>query len=107
MQLLTNADNAALPATAAAIDRYFVPAGPAAANPPHDAAEGKQDRQTDGHSPYRIIDPAPHTTLKRILGLSFVTIYSTDSPDGLPILQFQFISLIELEHQGKNSCTDR
>ena len=32
----------------AAIDRYILPAGPTAANPPHDAATGERDRQTDG-----------------------------------------------------------
>jgi len=32
----------------AAIDRYLLPAGPTAANPPHAAAAGEWDRQTDG-----------------------------------------------------------
>jgi len=48
--LPTYADNVALPAAApaaAAIDRYFVLAGPTAANPPHAAIEGEWDRQTD------------------------------------------------------------
>ena len=37
------------PATAAAISRYLLPAGPTAANPPHATAVGEWDRQTDGH----------------------------------------------------------
>jgi len=41
----------------AAVDRYLLPAGPTAANPPHTAAAGKRDRQTPCH----YIDPAPHT----------------------------------------------
>jgi len=37
------------PATAA-VDRYFLPAGPTAANPPQrHAAVDRWDRQTDGH----------------------------------------------------------
>jgi len=32
----------------AAIDRYLLPAGPTAANPPHAAAAGEWDRQRDG-----------------------------------------------------------
>ena len=32
----------------AAIDRYLLPATPTAANPPHSAAAGEWDRQTDG-----------------------------------------------------------
>jgi len=46
----------------AAIDRYRLPAGPTAANPPHVAAAGRWDRQTDGqtdtvplHRPCRIL----------------------------------------------------
>ena len=51
------------PAATAAIDRYLLvlPAGPTAANPPHAAAAGEWDRQTDGRTPYRFIDPAPHS----------------------------------------------
>jgi len=37
----------------AAVDRYLLPAGRPAANPQHDA-----DRQTDGRTPDRCIDPA-------------------------------------------------
>ena len=76
VQLPTCADNVALPAFAAerraaapcccgagraAIDRYLLPAGPTAANLPHAAAAGEWDRQTDGRTPYRFIDPVPHT----------------------------------------------
>ena len=32
------------------VDRYLLPAGPTAANPPHTAATDELDRQTDGHS---------------------------------------------------------
>jgi len=32
----------------AAIDRYRLPTGPTAANPPHADAAGEWDRQTDG-----------------------------------------------------------
>ena len=47
--------------TAAATDRYLLPAGHPAANPPHTAAAvDRQDRQTDGRTPDRYIDPAPH-----------------------------------------------
>jgi len=35
------------PPLSAAIDQYLLPAGPTAANPPHAAAVGKWDRQTD------------------------------------------------------------
>ena len=49
------------PPLSAAIDQYLLPAGPTAANPPHAAAVGKWDRQTDGRTPYRFIDPALHT----------------------------------------------
>ena len=41
----------------AAVDRYLLPAGPTAANPPHAAAAGERDRQVPCH----YIDPAPHT----------------------------------------------
>jgi len=37
-------------AVRAAIDRYLLPAGPTAANPPHATAEGEWDRQTDGRT---------------------------------------------------------
>jgi len=48
-----------LSAGRAATDRYLLPAGPTAANPPHtDAAVDRLDRQTDG--PYRYIDPAAY-----------------------------------------------
>ena len=47
------------PSPAAAIDRYLLPAGPAAANPPHAAAAvDRWDRQTDSvplHTPCRIL----------------------------------------------------
>jgi len=52
-------------AAAAATARYLLPAGRTAANPPHTAAAGEwdkqMDRQTDRRTPYRFIDPAPHT----------------------------------------------
>jgi len=41
----------------AAIDWYLLPVRPTAANPPHAATVGEWDRRT----PYRYIDPAPHT----------------------------------------------
>jgi len=41
----------------ASIDRYFLPAGPTAANPQ------QTDRQTDGRTPYGYTDPAGHTML--------------------------------------------
>ena len=49
----------------AAIDRYLLPAGPTAANPPHAAAadEWDRDRQADRRRDtvaYRDMDPAPH-----------------------------------------------
>ena len=48
--------------TAAAIDRYLLPAGPTAAIPPHVAAAGEWNRQTDGQTdgrtPDRSVDPA-------------------------------------------------
>ena len=40
----------------AAINRYHLHAGPTAANPPHAAAVGEWDRQTDRRTPYRCID---------------------------------------------------
>jgi len=46
---------------AAAVDRYILLAGPAAANPPHAAAAvDRWDRQTDGRTPYRYIDSAAY-----------------------------------------------
>jgi len=46
----------------AALDRYVLPTVRSAANPPHSTAAVKRwDRQTDGQTPYRYIDPAPHT----------------------------------------------
>ena len=80
VQLPTSAVNVALPASAAvrrraaaprccgtgraAIDRYLLAAGPTAANPPHAAAAGERDRQTDGRTPCRYVDPAAHTSTK-------------------------------------------
>jgi len=55
VQLPTSAVNVELPALAvaragrAAFDRYFLPAGPTAANPLHAAAPREQDRRMDGH----------------------------------------------------------
>jgi len=40
---------AAAPAAQQSIDRYRLPAGPTAANPPHVAVAREWDRQTDGH----------------------------------------------------------
>jgi len=41
---------AAAPVVQQSINRYLLPAGPAAANPPHAAAAvDRWDRQTDGH----------------------------------------------------------
>ena len=72
----TSAANVALPASAAArraaapcccgagraaIDRYILPAGPTAANPPHDAATGERDGQTDRRTAYRFIDAARYS----------------------------------------------
>jgi len=49
----------------AVIDRYLLPAGLTAANPPHAAAAGewhrRTERGTDKRTSYRYIDPAPHT----------------------------------------------
>jgi len=36
-------------ASHAAIDRYLLPTGPTAANPPHDTAAGHLDRQMERH----------------------------------------------------------
>jgi len=45
----------------AAIDRYRMPAGPTAANPPHAAAAVDIcDRQTDGRTQDSFVDPAVH-----------------------------------------------
>jgi len=70
VQLPTSADNVTLLAFAAAerraavrrvIDRYLLPAGPTAANPPQRyAVVDRWDRQTDRRTPYRFTDPA-HT----------------------------------------------
>ena len=53
-------------AAAAAIDRYLLPAGPASANGQQPSSGFAavcpcRDRQTDGRTPCRFIDPAPHT----------------------------------------------
>jgi len=54
--------SAAPPLLLGALDRYVLPTVRSAANPPHSTAAVKRsDRQTDGHTPYRYIDPAPHT----------------------------------------------
>jgi len=46
----------------AAVDRYLLPARRSAANPPHAAAAvDRRGRPTDGRTPDRYIDPAPHT----------------------------------------------
>ena len=73
VQLRKYAENVALPASAAtcravapccygtdraAIDRYLLPAGPTAANPPHAAAAGTW---TDGWTQDCCTDPAQHT----------------------------------------------
>ena len=62
--LLLRPHAAAAPAVHAAIDRCLLLTGPAAANPPHTAAAGEWDRQTetDGH---RIvtIDPAREVSI--------------------------------------------
>ena len=45
----------------AAIDRYLLPAGPKAANPPHAAsAVDSWDRRTDGRTLCRYTDPAAY-----------------------------------------------
>ena len=46
------------PAAAAAIDRYLLPAGPTAANLQQRGSASKWDRQENGRTPYRFIDPA-------------------------------------------------
>ena len=56
---------AALLPRGAAIERYLLPAGPTAANPPHVAAagawDGWTDRETNGRTPYRYIYRASRT----------------------------------------------
>jgi len=47
MTLLTFTAPYCCDAGRAAIDRYLLPAGPTAANPPHAAAESELDRRTD------------------------------------------------------------
>ena len=47
------------PAGRAALDRYFLAAEPTAANPQQRHAGGRME-QTDGWTPDRCIDPAPH-----------------------------------------------
>jgi len=44
----------------AAIDRNCLPAGLTTANPSHADVAGKWDRQTDGRTPYRNIDPVAY-----------------------------------------------
>jgi len=69
--LRTLADSVALPAFAAerrAAARLRLTAGPPTAANPHAAAGcggqmGQTDRQTDGRTPYRSTEPAPHTML--------------------------------------------
>jgi len=69
-QLPTSVDNVALPAFAAErraavrADRYHLPAGPTAANPPPAATSsdrwtGQTDGQTDGHR--TVTQTLPHT----------------------------------------------
>jgi len=43
------------------LDRYLLPAETIVTNLLHDAAAGKWDRETDGRTLYRFIDPASHT----------------------------------------------
>ena len=51
---------AAAPAAQQSID-ISLPAGPTAANPPHAAAAGEWDRQTDGRTPCGYTDSLPLT----------------------------------------------
>jgi len=60
----------------AAIDRYLLPAGPTAANPPHAAAAGEWDRQTDG----RFIDHIAYCAGSvRIIAVTCQSSYSTST----------------------------
>jgi len=55
-----------------AINRYLLQAPALAANQPHAAAAvDRRDRQTDGQTPDRYIDPAPHTMLAVSISRSF------------------------------------
>ena len=48
---------------ASAVDRYLLPA-PALSSKPAVAAVGRWDRQTDGRTPDRYVDPVPHTVCR-------------------------------------------
>ena len=66
------------PWRSAANDLYRLPAGPTAANPPQaaaaaDSCKGQIDRQTDGQTPDRYADPAPHTIRTMSLSVSMST----------------------------------
>ena len=61
-------------AAAAAIDRYVLPTGPTAANPPHAIYCRGRMRHTDGRTPYRFIDP-PH--IIRAVPITVMNTYTT------------------------------
>ena len=75
-----------------AIDRYLLPAGPTAANPPHIAVAGEWNRQTDGQTsgrtdirtdartPYRFIDPAQHTLRAVPITVPVICLPRTSAP---------------------------
>ena len=90
-----HAQNVALPAFAAArraaIDRDLLPTEPIAANPPHAAAAGGRDRQTDRLTPYRFIDPAPRT-------MQAVPIIDAKQNMLIPSVQINFTT-------AQNGCT--
>jgi len=47
----------------AAFDRWLLLVGRSAANPPTAIAAAETDRQTDGRTPDRFVNPAPHIML--------------------------------------------
>ena len=58
----------------AAVDRYVLPVGRSAANPPHAAAAVEQtDGRTDVRTPDRYVDPAAHTM--RAVSIRCMTVY--------------------------------
>jgi len=58
----------------AAVDRYVLPVGRSAANPPHAAAAVEQtDGRTDVRTPDRYVDPAAHTM--RAVSIRCTTVY--------------------------------
>ena len=66
----------------AAVYRYLLPGRRSAANPPHAAAAvvtmmGRTDRQTDGRTPERYTDPAPHTMRTASIILSQLSLWIT------------------------------